>query len=348
MDAPGHRDEVGQEVDPDGARVRAVGQPGRRGQRGQLLLDLGDVAVAAEAVRPHALVDLAEQQLRLRVASGARDAALGVDHEVADEARPGERRQRQEGGRRVAARRADDPDRRLGELPEARAGGTRAARRRPSASRSGARVLEAVPARIVGRVVQPEIRPEVDDRRPAATISGTSAAASAVREREEHGVGCRASSASTQMRRGRAGGDGSLRPARPRGRARRGRRSARPDAGRAAGPPPRPHTRSRRRRPRGSASGARRDAGARPAIRLGRRLDDPRSRARWPLAVGRLVSRSGWIAVMVRMTIQSCIFMQSWDRTMRARPPADRGLPRQLRADVRPQSARCPGAGTGR
>ena len=67
-----------------------------------------DVAVAADAVGLHALVDLAEHQVGLGVAAGARDAALGVDDEVADEAGPGEGREREERRRRVAAGRADD------------------------------------------------------------------------------------------------------------------------------------------------------------------------------------------------------------------------------------------------
>ena len=118
QDAAGHRDEVGQEVDRDDPRVGAGSRPSRGGDRGQLLLDLGDVAMTAEAVRLDALVDLAEMEVRLRLATGARDAALGVDDEVADEPGPGQRRERQERRRRVAARRADDRDRRVDERRE--------------------------------------------------------------------------------------------------------------------------------------------------------------------------------------------------------------------------------------
>ena len=110
QDPAGHRDEVGQEVDPDRARVRAASRSRAAAvERGELLLDLGDVAVAAEAVGPDALVDLAEVELGLRLATGARDAALGVDDEVADQTGPGQRREREERRGRIAARRADDP-----------------------------------------------------------------------------------------------------------------------------------------------------------------------------------------------------------------------------------------------
>ena len=82
-----------------------------------------DVAMAVDAVRLHALVDLAEHQVRLRVAAGARDAALRVDDEVVDQAGPGERRDREEGRRRVAARVADDRDVRVAEGGELGRGG---------------------------------------------------------------------------------------------------------------------------------------------------------------------------------------------------------------------------------
>ena len=117
QDAPGHRDQVGQEVDTGGAGVGVRGQAGSGAQRRELLLDLGDVAVAAEAVGADALVDLAEMELRLGLAAGARDPALGVDDEIADQPGPGERRERQERRGRVAARSADDPDRRRRAAP---------------------------------------------------------------------------------------------------------------------------------------------------------------------------------------------------------------------------------------
>ena len=61
QDAAGHGHEVGQEVD----RVERTG-----GDPAQLLLDLGDVPVAADAVRLDALVDLAELEVRPRLAAG--------------------------------------------------------------------------------------------------------------------------------------------------------------------------------------------------------------------------------------------------------------------------------------
>ena len=115
----------------------APGRARRRPRAGELLLDLGDVAVAADAVRLHALVDLAEHQVGLGLAAGARDAALGVDDEVADEPGPGQRRERQERRGRVAAGRADDRDRRRRRAPRARLDGARAGRRRPWSRRSG-------------------------------------------------------------------------------------------------------------------------------------------------------------------------------------------------------------------
>jgi hypothetical protein len=108
QDAPGHRDEVGEEVDRTdpgvGGRIEALAA----GDPGELLLDLGDVAVAPDAVRLHALVDLAEHEVRLRLATRSRHATLGIDHEIADEARTRERGEGQERRRRVAARRPDD------------------------------------------------------------------------------------------------------------------------------------------------------------------------------------------------------------------------------------------------
>ena len=138
--------------------------PSRPADRGQLLLDLGDVAMPAEAVRLDALVDLAEHEVRLGLAAGARHAALGVDHEIADQAGAGQRREREERGRRVAAGRADDRDRGVDERRELRAVELRQAVD-GALEEVRARVLEAVPARVVGRVAQAEVRALVDDRR---------------------------------------------------------------------------------------------------------------------------------------------------------------------------------------
>ena len=100
VDPAGHRDEVRDEVDGDGAGVRARVEALAGGRDRELLLDLGDVAMAAETVGLHVLVDLAEHHVGLRVAAGAGDAALRVDHEVADEPGTGERGERQQRRRR--------------------------------------------------------------------------------------------------------------------------------------------------------------------------------------------------------------------------------------------------------
>ena len=155
QDAAGHRDEVGQEVD----RLRRPGlrRAGRAAEPRELLLDLGDVAVAADAVRLHALVDLAEHQVGLGLAAGAGDAALGVDDEVADEPGAGERGEGEERRRRVAAGRPDDGARRVAERRELRAMELGQAVDRV-VEELRRRMLEAVPARVVGRVAEPEVR----------------------------------------------------------------------------------------------------------------------------------------------------------------------------------------------
>jgi hypothetical protein len=163
-DAPRHRDEMGEEVDADRARVRArVEALASRGER-QLLFDLGDVAVPAEAVRADALVDLAEQHLGLEVPTRARHAALGVHDEVADEPGARQRGERKERGRRIAAGRPDDGDRRIDESGQLLAMELRQPVDR-LVQEVGTRVLEAVPARVVGWVAQAEVGSEVDDRR---------------------------------------------------------------------------------------------------------------------------------------------------------------------------------------
>src|SRR4029077_7511643 len=75
----------------------------------ELLLDLGDVTVTTDAVRLHALVDLAEHEVRLRLAAGAAHPALGIDDEVADESGPGQRGEGEDRRRRIAPRGAHDP-----------------------------------------------------------------------------------------------------------------------------------------------------------------------------------------------------------------------------------------------
>ena len=81
----GHRDEVGEEVDRDTPRIGRHVETRPDRERRELLLDLRDMPVAADPIRRDALVDLAEQEARLRLTPGARDAALGIDHEVPDQ-----------------------------------------------------------------------------------------------------------------------------------------------------------------------------------------------------------------------------------------------------------------------
>ncbi len=183
QDAAGHGDEVRQEVDRIHARIRSGGG----GQQPQLLLHLRDVTVTADAVRLDALVDLAERQLRLGLPTRPRDAALGVDHEVGDEPRPGERRERQDGRGGIAARRADDraigasQGRKLGpmQLRQPVHGPGQEIRRR---------VIEPVPAGIVGRVAEPEVGALVDDGDARVDEVGRHARRQAVWQCQEHGV----------------------------------------------------------------------------------------------------------------------------------------------------------------
>ena len=189
-DPAGHRDEVGEEVDRDRAGVGVGLEAGVGGDLRELLLDLRDMAVAAEAVRLHALVDLAEHQVGLRLAARARDAALGVDHEVLDQARARERRERQERGGRVAAGRADDGDRRVDERLELGPVELGQAVDR-DVEEVGVRVLEAVPARVVGGVAEAEVGPEVDDRGAGLDDPGDDGRGRAVGQGEEDGVDVR-------------------------------------------------------------------------------------------------------------------------------------------------------------
>ena len=49
-------------------------------------------------------------------------------------------------------------------------------------------MLEPVPARVIGRITQPEIRPEVDHRGPVTRDLGDARRGRAVGQRQEHGV----------------------------------------------------------------------------------------------------------------------------------------------------------------
>ena len=164
--------------------LASAASPARGLDRGQLLLDLRDVAMPAEPVRLDALVDLAEMELRLGLAAGSGHPALGVDHEVADQAGPCERSERQDGGRRIAAGGAHDRDRGVDELRERRAMELREAVDR-LLEQVGTRVLEAVPARVVGRVAEAEVGTLVDDRRARRDQVRDDRGRGAVRQRQE-------------------------------------------------------------------------------------------------------------------------------------------------------------------
>ena len=194
-DAPGHRDEVGQEVDGDQPGLAPGSSPSRAAT---VASSCSISATWRWPPSPYAFtlsLTSPNMQVRLGLAAGARDAALGVDHEVADEAGPGERRQGQERRGRVAARRADDRDRGVDERRQlgamqlrqavdgARRGGPGAgARSRTSAGsrpgsrsrKSGPRSMTAVPARRRGRGTRPAAAPWGRARK-TASASGSSA-----------------------------------------------------------------------------------------------------------------------------------------------------------------------------
>ena len=153
----------------------------------QLLLDLADVAVREDPVRPDALVDLAEVEVCLGVAACARHAALRIDHDIRDEPGPGERGQGEDRRGRVAARRADD-----GAGPRAQGRQLGAMELREAVDRAGEelrpRVVEVVPGRVVRRVAEPEVRPQVDDGLAAVEELVDPVRNRSVREGEEDGL----------------------------------------------------------------------------------------------------------------------------------------------------------------
>ena len=160
---------------------------GSGSEHAQLLLHLRDMPVPADAVRTDALVDLAEGQVRLGVAAGTRDATLGVHHEVRDEPGPCERRERQDGRGGVAAGSADDGDVRGTERGELRPMQLRQPvdRTRQQFRR---RMLEAIPAGIVGGSQEPEVGSLVDDRSPGREDVARLCRRQTVGQRQEHGV----------------------------------------------------------------------------------------------------------------------------------------------------------------
>ena len=241
QDAARHRDQVRDEVDGGRARVRAGG----RGEARELLLHLGDVAMAVDAVRLDALVDLGEHHVGLRVPAGAGHAALRVDDEVADQPRPSQRRQREQRRGGVAAGRADDARRGVGQRRELGPVQLRQAVHRV-AQQVRRRMIEVVPARVVGGVGQAEVGAEIDDRGTLRDEVRDERGGGAVGEGEEDclGVGRRLvdlEAGRGQVRVDRA--DGLVFPPAPDEADELARSGAAPAAGR----PHRPHSRSRRR-----------------------------------------------------------------------------------------------------
>ena len=84
--------------------VRREGDRQRRPQHRELLLDLRRVAVALDLVRGHVLVGRDVVRGLRRLAAGAADARLRVDHHVVDRARPRQRRQRRAARRSGSSR----------------------------------------------------------------------------------------------------------------------------------------------------------------------------------------------------------------------------------------------------
>ena len=165
--------------------VKEMG-PHAAGEAGHGLLDLRDVLVAADAVGAQVLVHLAEGVLLAGLAAGAGDAAHGratAMPSAAHQAGADERRERQRDGGGVAARVGDEAWRRAAPRGRARAGRSGP---RPAAARRG--VVEAVPARVGGRVVRGGRRPRgPPPRRRGRGARGASASeTSAGRGQEGH------------------------------------------------------------------------------------------------------------------------------------------------------------------
>ena len=125
------------------------------------LLHLRRVAVVEQAVGDEVLVHRGVVRRRRGLSPRPRGAARRVDDQPArlDEAGGDERRERERRGRHVAAGCGDEPrpgERGAGELRQA-------VDREPEEFRRG--VDEAVPASVGRRVLQAEVRAEVDDER---------------------------------------------------------------------------------------------------------------------------------------------------------------------------------------
>ena len=176
-----------QEVDGDRPRIGTGVETFDRGRVREFLLDLGDVSVTTDAVRGHALVDLAEHEMGLGLAPSPRDAALGIDHEVLDQSGARERGEREDRGGRVATRRTDDRDRVVDQRGEL---GSMQFRQPVDRVVEEVRpwMLEPVPARVVLGVAESEVRTQVDDGRALVDELAGHRRGRAMREREEDGI----------------------------------------------------------------------------------------------------------------------------------------------------------------
>ena len=116
-----------------------------------------------------------------RLAPGARDARLRVDHHVADQPGAGERREREQRRGRVAARVGDEVGAgdplavQLGQPVDA------------LAEQLG-RAVRAVPVLVDAAVAQPEVGRQVDDADAALAQRGDGRRRDAVRPADERGV----------------------------------------------------------------------------------------------------------------------------------------------------------------
>ena len=217
----------------------------------ELLLDLGRVAVAADLVGRDRLVDADEVLVVRRLAAGAADARLGVDHHVAEQLGAGERREGEDRGGRVAAGVGDEVG--AGDLLAVQL-------RQPvhgAAHQSGRRVRRRTsPRRRPGRGAgsRQTGRPPARRARAAPRPPAPPRRAGRRRRRRRRPRGDRGRTPRARAARACAGVPPTAARRRPTGRSRRPARSA--DGGAGAHSPPR--RRSRRRpgrlpaQPRGS------------------------------------------------------------------------------------------------
>ena len=147
----------------------------------ELLLDLGDVTVARDAVRVEVLVDGHEMGLVGRGAPGARHPGLRVDDHVLDDPGPRQRCERQQRRGRVAARVRDQRGAadvlavQLGEPVD-------------SLAEELGRLVLAVPAPVHRGVVQAEVGAQVDDADATLAQLGDDGRGGAVGVGDDRGV----------------------------------------------------------------------------------------------------------------------------------------------------------------